>query len=299
MKWDDFYDQYLDLDTKEAIELSKQLEEFKNPDEVFDVVLDFESVDKEYACKFLKKAYMHGVSFSPDDIYEFMYLVDKAFFKELVLNASTPYTLQNLADLFEYIDDSFVEQITLKYHLDIYSDSDMLYEMISSIVSDERERAEKYLNEANVRNVRFTSEQIIEYSGFINEVLLYKLAINASTPYTNDELEDLSCELPGFLFESFAKHVNVDARKFVDEDEEETKPQKESKLYNAFSIFAEIFGLLLMGLVFPISTEKKHSGKCEGDCASCPPHWGYRYGRRYYGHLHSSGCDFGGRKNAG
>ena len=41
---------------------------------------------------------------------------------------------------------------------------------------------------------------------------------------------------------------------------------------------------------------KKHSGKCDGNCANCPPHYGYRYGRWYYGHGHSEGCVRGGNK---
>ena len=42
--------------------------------------------------------------------------------------------------------------------------------------------------------------------------------------------------------------------------------------------------------------KKKHSGRCDGDCANCPPHYGYRHGRWYYGHSHSEGCVFGGNK---
>lgn len=49
----------------------------------------------------------------------------------------------------------------------------------------------------------------------------------------------------------------------------------------------------------PHSKSKKHNGKCDGDCANCPPHYGYRYGRWYYGHSHSEGCEFGGNKNNG
>lgn len=41
---------------------------------------------------------------------------------------------------------------------------------------------------------------------------------------------------------------------------------------------------------------KKHSGKCDGNCANCPPHYGYRYGRWHYGHGHSEGCVRGGNK---
>ena len=47
------------------------------------------------------------------------------------------------------------------------------------------------------------------------------------------------------------------------------------------------------------SKSKKHSGKCDGDCANCPPHYGYRHGRWYYGHNHMEGCEFGGNKGSG
>ena len=43
----------------------------------------------------------------------------------------------------------------------------------------------------------------------------------------------------------------------------------------------------------------RHPGHCTGDCANCPPHYGYRYGRWYYGHGHQHGCEFGGNKGDG
>ena len=46
-------------------------------------------------------------------------------------------------------------------------------------------------------------------------------------------------------------------------------------------------------------TKKRHNGRCDGDCANCPPHYGYRYGRWYYGHGHNYGCEFGGNKGGG
>ena len=48
-----------------------------------------------------------------------------------------------------------------------------------------------------------------------------------------------------------------------------------------------------------LSTQKKHNGKCNGDCANCSPHYGYRYGRWYYGNNHSHGCQFGGDRGSG
>lgn len=50
------------------------------------------------------------------------------------------------------------------------------------------------------------------------------------------------------------------------------------------------FTALLLGLSaakhFGEKSHHKHDGKCNGDCANCPPHYGYRYGRWYYGHHH-------------
>ena len=40
------------------------------------------------------------------------------------------------------------------------------------------------------------------------------------------------------------------------------------------------------------------SGKCNGDCDNCPDHYGYRYGRWYYGHGHQHGCERGGNGGA-
>ena len=40
-------------------------------------------------------------------------------------------------------------------------------------------------------------------------------------------------------------------------------------------------------------------GRCNGDCENCPPHYGYRYGRYYYGHDHHHGCEFGGNRCGG
>ena len=43
----------------------------------------------------------------------------------------------------------------------------------------------------------------------------------------------------------------------------------------------------------------QNSHRCNGDCEHCPPHYGNRYGRRYYGKGHSSGCERGGNGGPG
>ncbi len=42
-----------------------------------------------------------------------------------------------------------------------------------------------------------------------------------------------------------------------------------------------------------------HDGTCDGDCENCPNHYGYRYGRWYYGKDHTHGCEFGGNRGGG
>ena len=41
-----------------------------------------------------------------------------------------------------------------------------------------------------------------------------------------------------------------------------------------------------------------HSNHCDGNCNNCPAHYGYRYGRWYYGHGHQHGCERGGNGGA-
>ena len=55
-----------------------------------------------------------------------------------------------------------------------------------------------------------------------------------------------------------------------------------------------LFSSILMGMISAGSPKPKSTGRCTGDCANCPPHYGYRYGRWYYGHGHIDGCEFCG-----
>ena len=62
---------------------------------------------------------------------------------------------------------------------------------------------------------------------------------------------------------------------------------------------AGLFALLLGAQMLSGSgSGHKDSRYCNGDCANCPPHYGYRYGRWYYGHGHQGGCERGGNGGA-
>ena len=57
-------------------------------------------------------------------------------------------------------------------------------------------------------------------------------------------------------------------------------------------------GLLGAKAVSEKTSGHRHSRRCDGNCAHCPPHYGYRYGRWYYGHGHQHGCERGGNGGA-
>ena len=71
-----------------------------------------------------------------------------------------------------------------------------------------------------------------------------------------------------------------------------------------FPEFVQVVGGLIVAvpvfwLMGKFPEYPKESTRCNGDCEHCPPHYGNRYGRRYYGKGHSSGCERGGNGGPG
>ena len=62
--------------------------------------------------------------------------------------------------------------------------------------------------------------------------------------------------------------------------------------------FFTLLAVVLTGAGLADRTRSRER-RCNGDCANCPPHYGYRHGRWYYGKGHQYGCEFGGNKGDG
>ena len=62
-------------------------------------------------------------------------------------------------------------------------------------------------------------------------------------------------------------------------------------------------GIMMLAAVLTVVSladrTRDQERRCNGDCANCPPHYGYRHGRWYYGKGHQYGCEFGGNKGDG
>ena len=150
--------------------------------------------------------------------------------------------------------------------------------------------AMRLINKALAGGVRFSVDEVMELTSMVDKPILTRLVETASEPFSKEQLEELYMLIDDDVFERVSKRSKVD----IFADEAEDIPVEEA-LEPTLGFFTKL-GLAL-GVASALGgTEKKHNGQCDGDCAHCPPHYGYRYGRWYYGHHHQYGCEFGGNK---
>jgi hypothetical protein len=129
------------------------------------------------------------------------------------------------------------------------------------------------------------------------EDMLYKRAVAAGVKFTHAEKEEMGRwdELIPEILETALTDEKIDkfvakAEAIVDNYEREQKRQKRIGFWG-----------VIIGLLSGISqgaSKHSHSHRCNGDCDNCPAHYGYRYGRWYYGHGHQRGCERGGNGGA-
>ena len=145
----------------------------------------------------------------------------------------------------------------------------------------------RLLRKAGRAGIRFTLEQIIELSNLVPPDFVPELARLNSTPYTENDLDCLYDFLNDEQIRTLARENRVDYLLPGEAMPAQEPPQKSSGLLDFLAGFF-VADAILGG------KKKTHGGRCDGDCAHCPPHYGYRYGRWYYGHHHNYGCEFGG-----
>ena len=133
----------------------------------------------------------------------------------------------------------------------------------------------------------------------MEESVLSKIAEQTDVPFDREQLEENYMMIDDASFQRISRRAKIDV--FDDEPATYEQPEqvqyilpkkKKAGLFTALAAFAAGSALAGRG-------KKKHDGHCDGDCANCPPHYGYRYGRWYYGKGHQYGCEFGGNKGDG
>ena len=162
--------------------------------------------------------------------------------------------------------------------------------------------ASRLIKKAVAYGVQFTPDEIYDLSGCCDTSAMNELLKSAKCSFTQEQLEDLWGAADDEVLELVAKrnHVTLfedDAIEDLDAEDDlylEEPMQNEPKLgfFSKLGLALGIAGVLN-------KNSQPHPGHCTGNCANCPPHYGYRYGRWYYGHAHTHGCEFGGNKGGG
>lgn len=188
-------------------------------------------------------------------------------------------------------------QISRISQLSSFGSADELCEVAIEL-SDEK-AATRLIKKAVTSGAVFTADQIIDLMDALNEDGMNCVIAASKCTFTREQIDDLCCAASDDVLEEAAARSGFS---YLDDDDEESEPEEVDDDY-----FIEpeplskigFFGKLVIALGISSVLDKgnaKHHGCCNGDCAHCPPHYGYRYGRWYYGHHHQHGCEFGGNK---
>ena len=180
--------------------------------------------------------------------------------------------------------------------------------------------ATRFVKKALAAGVRFTAAEVVELDGCVSETLFPELAKTASTLFAADDLDTISLSLSEQDLKSIAKKsgLKLDEDNFVIPEPNEMDAQVDQMLKDLDFIEEKLgtlqsaaeprapkpgFGQMMLLLFSAMGRSSRKKGKnvpgrCDGNCASCPSHYGYRYGRWYYGHGHRYGCQRGGNGGA-
>ena len=172
----------------------------------------------------------------------------------------------------------------------------------------------RLLKKAVEAKLSFSASDLIEFL-CTNDSELAKAALyNSANRLTSSDMEDLYGVAEDDDIVAICEKMNLTLPEDLREEEEfeDDEPLEEVNIYlNDFAydeppappapklgFFGTLFAAIA-GIGAASNHGKRHNGKCNGDCANCPPHYGYRYGRWYYGHDHVHGCEFGGNRGSG
>lgn len=172
--------------------------------------------------------------------------------------------------------------------------------------------ANRLLRKAVEAKLAFSGSDLVEFACINDKELATAAVRNSAERLTAEDMEYLYGEIDDEIIIEICRQRNIelpeDLREEEEpeeepEDEEIDEPLEDVDIYVDDYVYEKprkpgfwgtLFAVLGASSSIDNSHHKPHNGRCNGDCANCPPHYGYRYGRWYYGHHHVHGCEFGG-----
>ena len=268
MLWSDFYDGYWDWSDSTRRTRISSLEDIGPGSEIAEVVYDIN--DPKVKAQLVRKAMKLGAKFTPEDLMELEGEISDELCSQVALHCGFDPT-------YPFLDEN---NMSWEDFYDNYSGWD----------DATLERRIKKLTEFG------SAEEIVDVVQCMPSVklekLVYERAVAAGITFTEDEklamrnwgdiLRDAMNEFPSDEeIDQFARNVRTLC------GEEEPAPQRAPRRSGGR-------GLLIWGAIIGIlSGIHKHSKAKQAldSCNSRPPHYGYRYGRWYYGNGHRRGCE--------
>lgn len=149
----------------------------------------------------------------------------------------------------------------------------------------------RILKKAVDNRVIFSTSSLTFFSFANNKKLVADAVRNSAKEFTSESLDELRGIIDDKLIREISQQQNIPLYDYG-YAEESFDSNQGGFLFTLLSLFSGFNQK-------ENSNHYKHNGRCNGDCAHCPDHYGYRYGRWYYGHNHTEGCEFGGNKGSG
>ena len=293
MTWWKFYDRYSNWNESTIKTCISTLSEIGTGDEVVDVVQNLDNQDLKE--QLIRKSLHLGVEFSQDDFMNLDGELSDALYARVAKYGDfyfdNPYFDP---DDFAW-DDFYTEYSSLPEHIlrkcvKTITNFGPNEEVAEVIIDLDDDLAEILYKRARELGFKFSYAQLDEIES-AKSFPLYEEKVTI-IDCTGDG-EDIFSEL-GRAAQGAADSINKLA------DDIERLPKK--KKLGFWGALAALLGSSSSSSHSSdnggFATKKKHSGRCDGDCANCPAHYGYRYGRWYYGHAHQHGCEFGGNGGA-
>lgn len=177
--------------------------------------------------------------------------------------------------------------------------------------------ANRLLKKAVAAKLAFSGSDLVEFACINDKELATAAVRNSVSRLTAEDMEYLYGEIDDEVIIEICKQQNLvlpedlrEEEEYEDEEPEEIEEDEPLDEVDTYvddyypppkrpGFFATLFGVIAGIDIATGSKQHRHNGYCNGDCANCPPHYGYRYGRWYYGHDHVHGCEFGGNKGSG
>lgn len=205
---------------------------------------------------------------------------------------------------YEWVESTRIKNLT---YLENLGDPEEVTEILLEL-KDNPNASTRLLRKAVEEKVKFTGENILDlFFWEFDKELLMKALWNSADILTTEDIEGLYLTVDDAVLLQLCEKGNIpvpedlredvfwELEEFI-EDEEIIEYPKQKKI----GFFGHAFAILAaLGSVSSSNKNNRHSGRCDGDCANCPPHYGYRYGRWYYGKGHVHGCQFGGNRGNG